>query len=76
MVRKRKSLPRDSKGFEPIEQYFKEFDEEMNQDSNGKTIQCYNIETYTVYIHCMCIYYYNTHCVYITLCTTLCVYVR
>lgn len=36
MVRKRKSLPRDSKGFEPIEQYLKEVDEDLNQSSNGE----------------------------------------
>lgn len=36
MVRKRKSLPRDSKGFEPIDQYLKEVDEDLNQSSNGE----------------------------------------
>ena len=36
MVRRRKSLPRDSKGFEPIENYLKEVEEELNQDSSGE----------------------------------------
>ena len=35
MVRKRKSLPRDSKGFEPIEAYLKEVEEDLNQGSSS-----------------------------------------
>ena len=35
MVRKRKSLPRDSKGFEPIDQYLKEVEEDLNQKSSS-----------------------------------------
>ena len=35
MVRKRKSLPRDSKGFEPIDQYLKEIEEDLNQKSSS-----------------------------------------
>ena len=36
MVKQRKSLPRDSKGFEPIETYLKELEDELNQRSSGK----------------------------------------
>lgn len=43
MVRKRKSLPRDSKGFEPIEEYLKEVEEDLNQSSGGKTLKCWEL---------------------------------
>ena len=36
MVRKRKSYARDSKGFEPIEEYFKEMKEALTQNSSGE----------------------------------------
>ena len=38
MVRKRKSLPRDSKGFEPIEAYLREVEEDLNKNSSGERV--------------------------------------
>ena len=35
MVRKRKSLPRDSKGFEPIDTYLKEVEEDLKKSSSS-----------------------------------------
>ena len=54
MVRKRKSLPRDSRGFEPIEEYLREVEEDLNQESSGEGLCCGGHTRSIVYSVCVC----------------------